>query len=97
MNIANTITLTSTVMRAPEQVSGCIDARAILLSVDNGKYYSMNPMGTRIWERIRAPVRIDALIKDLLQEFDVDPRVCETEVLDFLARLQRERLLKTDS
>ncbi len=96
MSIDNSLTLTSTVMRAPEQVSGCIDAHAIVLSVENGKYYNMNPMGTRIWERIQSPVRIDALIRDLQEEFDVDPRMCESEVLQFLARLQLEHLLKTE-
>jgi len=96
MNMDNTITLTSTVMRAPEQESGSIDAQAILLSVENGKYYSMNAMGTRVWEGIRSPVRIDALIKDLLEEFEVDPLLCESEVLQFLTRLQLERLIKTE-
>lgn len=101
MNLAdtngNTITLTTTVIRSPEQMHGCIDAQAVLLSVANGKYYSMNPLGTRIWDHIQAPLRVDALIKNLLDEFEVDPRVCESEVLQFLGRLQVERLVEVQT
>jgi hypothetical protein len=97
MSNENTLALSSTVWRSPSQMSGCIDARAILLSVENGKYYSMNAMGTRIWELIQSPTRIDTLIRDLLEHFDVDAAMCEAEVLQFLARLRLEHLVEVQA
>jgi hypothetical protein len=94
MNAEPTVTLSSTVMRSPEQMSGSIDAQAVLLSIDNGKYYSMNEMGTRIWGQIQTPVQVDALVQHLLSEFDVDRLSCESDVLIFLQRLLAEHLVQ---
>lgn len=91
------VDLASIVVRSSEQVSGDIDAQAVLLSIDTGKYYSMNEMGTRIWARIETPVQVDALVEELLAQFDVQRAVCEAEVLAFLARLQTERLLQVQA
>lgn len=86
------IALTSIVTRSPDQVSGDIDAEAVLLSVENGKYYQMSLMGTHIWSRIEKPIQVATLVEQLLAEFEVERSVCEAEVLTFLSKLQAEHL-----
>jgi hypothetical protein len=83
----------ATIQRSPKQISGDLDGRAVLLSIDNGKYYNMNPVATRIWALIEKPITIEALIATLLDEYEVDRATCEKEVQAFLAQLRQDKLL----
>ncbi len=85
------------VVRSPDQLSGDLDGRVVLLSIENGEYYNMNEVGSRIWALLEQPITVTALIERLLEEFDVERAICEKEALDFLAQLQRDRLLRVGS
>ncbi|MDD2764280.1 MAG: lasso peptide biosynthesis PqqD family chaperone [Opitutaceae bacterium] len=84
----------ATVVRSPDQVSGDLDGKVVLLSIENGTYYNMNEVGSRIWALIEKPVTVAALIEQLLAEFEVEKSTCEKEVADFLGQLQKDHLLK---
>ncbi|MEN9575819.1 MAG: hypothetical protein RL514_3674 [Verrucomicrobiota bacterium] len=84
---------TSTVVRAPELISGTLDEQAVLLSIENGEYYQMNRMATRVWAAVEQPCRVSELVTQLQSEFEVDPAVCEREVLAFLTQLHTDKLL----
>lgn len=71
-----------------------IDGEVVLLSVDNGKYYDMNDVGSRIWAMVEEPISVAALIDRLLSEFAVERRVCEEQVLAFLHELHANGLVQ---
>ncbi len=85
---------TNTVVRASELISGTLDERAVLLSIENGEYYQMNRMATRVWAAVEQPCRVSDLVTRLQSEFEVDPAVCEREVLAFLSQLHQDKLLQ---
>lgn len=86
--------LQATVVRSPEQVSGDIDGQVVLLSIENGEYYNMNEVGSRIWALLEEPKTGDELVEQLLTEFEVERATCEQEVAAFLAHLQKDNLLQ---
>jgi hypothetical protein len=94
MSLAPTLNLQSHVVRSSDQVSGDLDGKVVLLSIENGEYYNMNEVGSRIWALLEKPTTVAALIEQLLAEFEVDRPTCETEALAFLEQLRRDRLLK---
>lgn len=65
-----------------------------LLSIKNGAYYGMDPVGSRVWELIAQPVRTSAVCETLLGEFNVEKSVCERQVLTFLQQLADADLLE---
>jgi len=64
-----------------------------MMSVENGKYYGLDDIGSRIWELIERPVKVSDLIDTLLERFDVDRETCEIDVLKFLNELNEDKIL----
>ena len=82
------------VAQIKELVSSDLDGETVLLSIETGKYYNMDPIGSRIWELIEDPMSVSQLIDILLDEFNVDRKQCEQEVLTFLNKLAGDHLIR---
>jgi len=76
-----------------EIVASDIDGETVMMSVENGEYYGLDDIGSRIWELIEKPVRVSDLIDTLLERFDVDRETCEKDVLTFLNGLNEDKIL----
>jgi hypothetical protein len=94
MTDSSSLDLQAIVARAPDQVSGELDGRVVLLSIENGEYYHMNEVGSRIWALLERPAPVIELVERLVGEFDVERAVCERETLAFLAQLRKDGLLR---
>lgn len=68
-----------------------------LMSIRNGAYYGMDPVGSRVWELIAQSVRVSDVCESLLGEFEVDRATCERQVLSFLQQLADADLLDKGS
>jgi hypothetical protein len=86
---ANTV-----VAQTKELVSSDLDGETVLLSIETGKYYNMDPIGSRIWQLIKEPMSVSQLIDILLDEFNVDREQCEKELLTFLNKLAEDHLIQ---
>jgi Coenzyme PQQ synthesis protein D (PqqD) len=72
-----------------------IDDEILALSVEQGTCYGMNQVGSRVWKLLSKPIRICDLCQVLLAEYNVDPDVCERQVIDLLEELRTEGLIAT--
>lgn len=88
-----TILLSSTVRQGNDSVCSEMDGETVMMSIEMGNYYSLNPMGGRIWQLAEKSIAVSALCEKLLSEFAVEPSRCETEVLAFLNVLEADNLL----
>lgn len=88
------IGLNSTIKRADDLVSCDLDGETALMSVENGKYYSLDPIGSRIWVLLEQARPVSDLCALLLGEFEVEPSQCEEDVLAFLNELAQDNLIK---
>ncbi|MDY6844625.1 MAG: lasso peptide biosynthesis PqqD family chaperone [Thermodesulfobacteriota bacterium] len=82
------------VAQIKELVSSNLDGETVLMSVENGKYYGMDGIGSRIWELVASPRSISDVCNILIEEFEVDREKCERDVLDFLEDLRKQKLIK---
>ena len=87
------ITMDSTVVVEKEQMSCGLEDEAVILSLKKGVYYSLNPLGNRIWSLIQKPVRVGKVRDTLLEEFDIDKNTCEEDLLSLLGDLNHEGLI----
>ncbi len=67
-----------------------VQGEAVLLQLDNGEYFGLDEVATRIWQLIVAEGDLDVVRDTLLGEFDVD----EDELTDDLARVVDELTAK---
>ena len=96
MNSFAPLAASTAIVRAPDQVSGDIEGRVVLLSIQNGEYYDLNEIGSRIWQLIEKPITIGALVDRLVEEFEVERPRCEAETLNFLQALLKDNLARIE-
>jgi hypothetical protein len=86
----------SVVVRSARPLAASVDDEIVMLSPDQGAYYGLNAVGSRIWELIDRPRSVTDLCAVLAAEFMVDDETCLAEVLAFLDRLERADLVEVD-
>lgn len=91
------LTPSTIVVASSRQISCAVGDEAVLLSMEDGEYYGLNPVGTSIWQLLQVPRSVAAIRDALLREFaDVEPAACEAEVLAFLTELAQLQLIELD-
>lgn len=83
----------SVVLQVEKIVSSDMDGETVMMSIENGKYYGMNEIGSRIWEIIEKPVSVSGLCDRLMDEFEVDREKCRDDVIGFLRELSEDGLI----
>jgi len=88
------LTLESVVTQSPDLVGSSIESQTALMSVQNGAYYGLDAVGSRIWALIEAPRCVAAICDSLMAEYQVERTQCEKQALNFLQKLADADLLK---
>jgi hypothetical protein len=70
-----------------------IENEAVILNLENGIYYSLNPVGTRLWELFDGKKSIRDLAQVLTEEYDVDPKTAEQDIIALVEDLLQEGLV----
>jgi hypothetical protein len=86
----------SLVSQIEDIIASDIDDEKVMMSVEKGLYYGLDPVGSRVWELIERPVRVSALIDELLSKYDVDRETCEQDVLAFLGELREAGIVRVE-
>ena len=89
-----TVSGRSIVVTAKEQLWCDLAGEAAILNLQNGVYYGLDPVGARIWNLIQTPKTVTEVRDTLLQEYDVDPDLCERDLLALLQSLAAEGLIE---
>ncbi|WP_092439641.1 lasso peptide biosynthesis PqqD family chaperone [Williamwhitmania taraxaci] len=87
----------SVIQRNSGLVSSNLDGETVMMSIEDGDYFGLDPVGSRIWELIENPISIANLIAALMVEFEVSKSDCESDTLEFLNQLNEKRLLIIES
>ncbi|MEM6674436.1 MAG: PqqD family protein [Planctomycetota bacterium] len=87
---------TSRVRASLRQVSAELEGETVVLNFDDGTYYSLDPVAARIWALIQRPNRVEAVQETLLEEFEVEPERCLTDLLRLLDELEALKLVEVE-
>jgi hypothetical protein len=68
----------------------------ILLDLEHGVFFSLNPVGARIIELLRETPSLPSIVQAIVREFRVPQKIVEKDVDDFLASLQKQQLVTGD-
>ena len=80
-------------IRNSKTISGRLHDELVMMDLDQGKYFSLNPVATRIWDLLEKPLTADELCMVLIDEYDVEPERCRIEVEEHLAEMVRMGLI----
>ena len=70
---------------------------AVLLDIEQGLCFSLNPIGTRIWEMVKDGHSLTEITDALEKEFRLPRTQLLVDVSDFLKRLEEMRLIGENS
>ena len=70
-----------------------MDGKGIALNLDTGQYYTMNEMGTRMWELLQEEDSLDAIVETIESEYDVSREQVEADLASFLKGLRESGLV----
>ncbi len=79
--------------RNSRTISGRLHDELVMMDIEQGKYFSLNPVATRIWDLLERPMTFDKLCMVLIDEYDVEPEQCHREVEEHLAEMVRMGLI----
>lgn len=87
---------TARLVRASQIIATDVDGEIVLISIEDGKYFGLDTIGSEIWRRLEEPKRVDALTAELQAYFDGDPATIERETLEFLDKLAVQKLVAAE-
>lgn len=71
----------------PRAMFRVIDDEAVILHLDAGLYYGLNPVGTRIWQLLGESASVAQICEAIVAEFDVSADEAGADVASFLEAL----------
>ncbi len=81
------------VVATQRHVAAKVTDETVILHLDDGVYYGLNSVGTRIWEMVQQPTAVSELVSVIAGEFDVDAARCEADVRELLASMETKGLV----
>ena len=81
------LALSTRIVRNPDLVHTEVEQHTMMLSVEAGRYFSLNPSGSRIWQLIEQPAAVADIVSTLEREFDVEPERCHDETMRLVESL----------
>jgi hypothetical protein len=82
------------ISRIVEVVAAEMDGEIVMISIENGKYYGMDSIASRIWELIEVPKSVAEVVRILGEEYEVEQQQCQADIFGFFDCLHKEGLIK---
>jgi Coenzyme PQQ synthesis protein D (PqqD) len=83
----------SVIVASSEQISSDLGSEAVILNLKSGVYHGLNEVGASIWKLIQEPRTIKEIQQSLLEEYDVEPEQCQSDVIALLDDLLAAELI----
>jgi len=88
------VLLDSTIVRSSDQVSTDLGGEAVILSLQSQEYFGLEDVGARIWDIIQEPKTVQEILNAVLNDYAVEPKRCERDLLAVLQQLADEGLIE---
>ena len=84
----------SIIVAAKDQVFSDLGEEVVILNLKDGVYYGLDAVGARVWDLIQEARAVREIRDALLDEYDVEPELCERDLLTLLEELAARDLVE---
>lgn len=88
------INLDSCVVVVSDQITSQLGDESVILGLNDGMYYGLDAIGTRIWALLGKPRSVREICEIIQEEYEVLPAACEEAVLALLRDLNTRALVE---
>ena len=74
-------------------ISGRLHDEMVAMDLEKGRYFSLNPVATSIWEKLETGLTLEELCSKLMDEYIVDLEQCYSEVREHLSEMMKLGLI----
>lgn len=78
---------------SPDVVFQEIEGESVLLQLEDGKYFGLDDVGTRIWQLIVEHCNLNEVFEQMLDEYDVKPEKLRADLEKLVRELADKDLL----
>jgi hypothetical protein len=89
------ISRTTVIVASERAISSDLAGEAAIIDFQSGSYYGLDEVGATIWKLIAEPRTVREICDAVVAEYEVDPEVCERDVLALLGKLAASGLIET--
>ncbi|MDJ0707498.1 MAG: PqqD family peptide modification chaperone [Leptolyngbyaceae cyanobacterium MO_188.B28] len=89
-----TIQLDTIVARNDTILFSDLDNRMMMMSIDNGEYYSLDAVASRIWTLLVNPLSVADMCVTLVAEYEVSLEMCQQDILAFMNEMSMLEIVK---
>jgi Coenzyme PQQ synthesis protein D (PqqD) len=84
------------ISRNPAILAVHVDSETVMMSIEAGRYYGLDDIGTVIWKRIDPPCSFCDLIDGLAAEYEADRATIALDVRTLLDRMAHADVVRLD-
>lgn len=88
------VTLNDSVKIAREVVFQKVGEEIVLLNLETGFYYGLNPVGSRVWELLAEEGSLRAVFEKLEKEYEVAPEDFQQDFVRLVQELMAKGLVE---
>ena len=91
--IMTIITNDTLLVRNPDLVSADMDGETVMMSIEQGQYFGIGGVGSRVWELLMQPVSVARIIEIICNEYAVAEDICQADMQQFTQELLKHGLI----
>ena len=88
----NAISLDCSVEISDDAIFREMDGEAVILNLESGTYFGLDPVGTRVWQLMEEHGRLRTVFDLMRQEYDVEPDLLERDLLRLVGQFAEKGL-----
>ena len=82
------------IVASQNQLASELGDEIVILNLDDGMYYGLNPLGAYVWRIIGSPQAFADIVSAILADFEVEQERCEQDLTDLLTNLEGKKLVQ---
>jgi hypothetical protein len=91
---ARQIGATTLISRSPSVLTAEVDGEIVMMSIERGRYFGLDDIGSDIWKRIEPPCSFASLIDALAADYEADRATIAADVQTLLGRMVEQDVVR---
>ena len=82
------------ISRSPSVVTAEVDGEIVMMSIEQGRYFGLDDIGSDIWKRIEPPCSFATLVDGLAADYEADRATIAADVQSLLGRMVEQDVVR---
>jgi Coenzyme PQQ synthesis protein D (PqqD) len=93
-NAAAQVVDSTVISRSPSVLTAEVDGEVVMMSIERGRYFGLDDIGSDIWKRLDQPCSFATLVDRLVADYDADQATIAADVEALLGRMAAQDVVR---